>query len=110
MCFYNLEREKEFSWFVKCQNHHTKARCKLCSASFTIAYNGIKALTQHAKSQKYLRNVNASTASQRMSSFLVMKDSVLSENVTVAELTQIYHGVKHHIPFVAQYCAVNVMK
>jgi hypothetical protein len=30
--------------------------------------------------------------------------------VTTAELAHIYHGVKDHISFLAQDCAVNVMK
>ena len=42
MCLYNLKREKEFSWVVKCQIDHTKARCKQRSASFTVGYVGIK--------------------------------------------------------------------
>jgi hypothetical protein len=32
------------------------------------------------------------------------------KKVAIAELAHIYHGVKHHVSFLAQDCAVNVMK
>lgn len=109
-CLYNSDWEQEFSWVNKCFNDQTKAKCKLCSVTFTVAYDGVKALTQHGETQKHIKNVHIVTASQRMSSFLVTKDSSQNEKVTVAELTHIYHGVKHHISFVAQDCSVKVMK
>jgi hypothetical protein len=45
-----------------------------------------------------------------LTTFPTTKGSQQSEYVTVAELAHIYHGVKHHISFLAQDCAVNVMK
>jgi hypothetical protein len=45
-----------------------------------------------------------------LTTFFTTKGSQQSEKVTIAELAHIYHGVKHHISFFAQDCAVNVMK
>lgn len=107
---YNSEWEHEYPWATKCSSDETKAKCKLCCVTFTVAYDGIKAVTQHGETQKHIRNLQAAAASQRMSAFLVTKDTSQSEKVTIAELSHIYHGVKHHISFVAQDCSVKVMK
>ncbi|XP_006131601.1 uncharacterized protein LOC102463496 [Pelodiscus sinensis] len=110
MCHYNSNWENQFSWVVMDHNDKAKVRCKLCNASLIIAYDGVKALTQHANSTKHVKNVQAAAAFQRMSSLFLIQDSAQSEQVTVAELTHIYHGVKHHISFLAQDCSVKVMK
>ena len=109
-CFYDSEWEDKFPWVTKCPDDQTKARCKICCSSFTVAYDGAKALVQHAETQKHQRNIEAAKASKRMSSFFVKKDSSESVKVTVAELTHVYHGVKHHLSFLSQECAANVMK
>ena len=112
LCLYKSEREQEhqYSWVTKYSSDQTKAKCKLCDVTFTMAYDDVKALTQHGETQKHIQNRQTMASSQRMSSFLVSKDSSQSEKVAVAELTHIYHGVKHHISFVAQDCSVKVMK
>ena len=70
-CVYNSEweREDKFSWVTKCPDDRTKARCKICCLSFTVAYDGAKALVQHAETQKHQRNIQAAKASKQMSSF-----------------------------------------
>ena len=112
MCLYNPEWEKsdQLSWVNKCNNDRTKARCNLCNATFTIAYDGIKALIQHGDSQKHQRNVHVTVTARRMDSFFSTKDSSQNDKVTIAELVHIFHGVKHHLSFVAQDCSVKVMK
>jgi hAT family C-terminal dimerisation region len=113
LCMYNPEWEKEFSWVVKCcsfGNEQNKARCKLCNTSVTVAYEGVKALTQHGDSQKHKNNVAAAAASQRIHNFFVIKDNSQTEKVNIAELTHVFHGVKHHNSFVAQDCTIKIMK
>ncbi|XP_075770062.1 uncharacterized protein LOC142823237 [Pelodiscus sinensis] len=110
ICQYSSSWENLFSWVAMDDYDRSKARCKMCNTSFIIAYDGIKALAQHADSRKHAKTVQAAPASQRTNSSFVIKDSSQSDQVTVAELTHIYHGVKHHISFLAQDCSINVMK
>ncbi|GFS50861.1 dimer_Tnp_hAT domain-containing protein [Trichonephila clavipes] len=48
--------------------------------------------------------------SHRMKSFFTPKGSAQSEKVGIAELTEIYHSIKHHISYVAQDCSLKVLK
>ncbi|GFY30686.1 dimer_Tnp_hAT domain-containing protein [Trichonephila clavipes] len=48
--------------------------------------------------------------SHRMKSFFTPKGSAQSEKVGVAELTEVYHSIKHHISYVAQDCSLKVLK
>ncbi|GFW53966.1 uncharacterized protein TNCV_1307731 [Trichonephila clavipes] len=45
-----------------------------------------------------------------MKSFFTPKGSAQSEKVGIAELTEIYHSIKHHISYVAQDCSLKVLK
>ena len=113
LCMYNPEWEKEFSWIVKCSdfsNEKNKARCKLCNTSINVGYDGVKALTTHGETQKHKNNASAAASSQRVHSFFVIKDTTQTEKVNLAELTHVFHGVKHHNSFVAQDCTIKIMK
>ncbi|GFV62648.1 dimer_Tnp_hAT domain-containing protein [Trichonephila clavipes] len=48
--------------------------------------------------------------SPRMKSFFTPKGSAQSEKVDIAELTEFYHSIKHHISYVAQDCSLKVLK
>ncbi|GFX56333.1 uncharacterized protein TNCV_2242651 [Trichonephila clavipes] len=48
--------------------------------------------------------------SHRMKSFFTPKGSTQSEKVGIAELTEVYHSIKHHISYVAHDCSLKVLK
>jgi hypothetical protein len=110
-CKCNSEWETQFSWIVKCPSEeNSSARCKLCNINFTVSYDGIEAVTKHASTQKHRECARTVSSSQRLTTFFTTNGSQQSEYVTVAELAHNYHGVKHQISFLAQHCAVSVMK
>ncbi|GFU73487.1 uncharacterized protein TNCV_2101131 [Trichonephila clavipes] len=110
VCHYNVDRESSLVWLNKCDEDNTKGYCKLCKNSFTVAYDGLKAVTHHAEAKKHKECESAAAMSHRMKSFFTPKSSAQSEKVGIAELTEIYHSIKHHIFYVAQDCSLKVLK
>lgn len=56
---------------------------------------------------QYLETV---ASSKRMQAFFNSARTPQAEKVTVAELTQIFHGVKHHSSYLQQDCSLKVLK
>ncbi|GFW42399.1 hypothetical protein TNCV_239961 [Trichonephila clavipes] len=65
------------------------------------AYDGLKAVTHHSEAKKHKECESAAAMSPRMKSFFTPKGSTQSEKVDIAELTEFYHSIKHHISYVA---------
>ncbi|GFX83881.1 uncharacterized protein TNCV_4884991 [Trichonephila clavipes] len=74
------------------------------------AYDGLKAVTHHAEAKKHKEWESAAAMSHRMKSFFTPKGRAQSEKVGIAELTEVYHSIKHHISYVAQDCSLKVLK
>ncbi|GFS77277.1 uncharacterized protein TNCV_3758621 [Trichonephila clavipes] len=110
VCHYNVDWESRFVWLNKCDEDNTKGYCKLCKNSFTVAYDGLKAVTHHAEAKKRKECESAAAMSHRMKSFFTPKGSAQSEKVGIAELTEVYHSIKHHISYVAHDCYLKVLK
>ncbi|GFU98718.1 disintegrin and metalloproteinase domain-containing protein 29 [Trichonephila clavipes] len=87
-----------------------KAIANCTKNSFTVAYDGLKAVTHHAKAKKHKECESAAAMSHRMKSFFTPKGSAQREKVGIAELTEVYHSIKHHISYVAQDCSLKVLK
>ncbi|GFV42262.1 hypothetical protein TNCV_3164931 [Trichonephila clavipes] len=85
------------------------SRCQ--SIIVLVAYDGLKAVTRHAEAKKHKECESAAAMSHRMKSFFFTpKGSARSEKVGIAELTEVYHSIKHHISYVAQDCSLKVLK
>jgi len=112
VCKYTKDWEASFAWITNNETDRTNttAYCKLCQKSFTIEYNGIKAVTQHASTKNHLDKQKIASSNKRINSIFIVKDSSLSEKVAVAEMAEIYHQLKHHIYFLAQDCGIKLMK
>ncbi|GFW25752.1 uncharacterized protein TNCV_1310131 [Trichonephila clavipes] len=110
VCHYNVDWESRFVWLNKCDEDNTKGYCNMCKNSFTVAYDGLKAVTHHAEAKKHKEWESAAAMSHRMKSFFTPKGSAQSEKVGIAELTEVYHSIKHHISYVAQDCSLNILK
>ncbi|GFT33861.1 uncharacterized protein TNCV_4383541 [Trichonephila clavipes] len=110
VCHYNVDWESRFVSLNKCDEDNTKGYCKLCKNSFTVAYGGLKAVIHLAEAKKHKECESAAAMSHRMKSFFTPKGSAQSEKVGIAELTEAYHSIKHHISYVAQDCSLKVLK
>ena len=47
LCYYNDQWGNAFTWLENVPGNSTKARCKLCAATFSIAYDGKNAVSAH---------------------------------------------------------------
>ncbi|GFX72944.1 hypothetical protein TNCV_1752501 [Trichonephila clavipes] len=99
-----LDWESRFVSLNKCDEDNTKGYCKLCKNSFTVAYDGLKAVTHHAEAKKHKECESAAAVSHRLKPFFTPKGSAQSEKVGIAELTEAYHSIKHQYLCVAQDC------
>ena len=95
---------------AKCPNNESITRCGLCKSNFSISFDGVGALTSHSNSNKHKQAMKSVSATKRMHIFFNPQGGSQSDTVTVAEVTHIYHSVKHHILYSAQDCSVKTMK
>ena len=110
MCVYNKLWEKSYDWVTNFNEDIHRALCKPCKASILISYDGLKALKTHMESKKHKDIISAVSSSQKLHAFFTQKDSPQSEKVAIAELAHVYHGIKHHLSYLSQDCAVKVIK
>ncbi|KAI6652434.1 hypothetical protein LOD99_7448 [Oopsacas minuta] len=93
-CSFNIQwltNPSNSGWLSKV-NFNT-ARCTVCNVSFTVKYDGIKAITAHRNSEKHNVLIQSGIASCAMSSFFTAENSPEEDLIISAELTMIYHGV-----------------
>ncbi|GFS59064.1 uncharacterized protein TNCV_69591 [Trichonephila clavipes] len=90
----------------------TKKARRVChyNVDWESPYDGLKAVTHDAEAKKHKKCESAAAVSHRMKSFFTPKGSAQSEKVGIAELTEAYHSIKHHISYVAQDCSLKVLK
>ena len=110
LCYYNEEWRKEFTWLESVPGNSSKARCKLCAATFSIAYDGKNAVSAHEDTKKHKEFHAAVASSQRLKAFFTTPNTVVTDKVTIAEVVEVYHGVRHHISYNAQDCSIKVLK
>ena len=86
--------DKDFAkWLVK-ENDLT-AKCVICPVTFTIKFEGRKAIIDHQKSQKHVMSEMQRRQNQTMTTFLVPKHTSEEDAVIRAEVASVYHSVKH---------------
>lgn len=96
-------------WLTK-TNEYT-ASCRTCSVNFTVMHEGEKAIKDHKKTKKHLRNWNASTESQSISLFCVDQNPITTDyKETVIEVAKVYHNVKHHLSYRSFDCGLKLDK
>ncbi|GFV99721.1 dimer_Tnp_hAT domain-containing protein [Trichonephila clavipes] len=90
----------------------TKKARRVChyNVDWESPYDSLKAVTHHAEAKKRKECESAAAMSHRMKSFFTPKGSAQSEKVGIAELTEVYHSIKHHISYVAHDCSLKVLK
>uniref|UniRef100_A0A8C6TRT7 Uncharacterized protein n=1 Tax=Neogobius melanostomus TaxID=47308 RepID=A0A8C6TRT7_9GOBI len=101
-----LKHDKYAMWLRPCPGEPFYASCSLCSAKMMVKYEGKTALDDHAKTNKHQNRILTSKQSKAISSFMVTKNA--QDKVTVAELTTIYHGVRHGHSYLSTDCGSKV--
>ena len=110
LCSFNYEwcKEEAFKiWLRKVDN--LTAECSLCHQSFSIKYEGRRALVIHADSQKHKDLVEQQKRSLVLSSFLVKRGSSQENLIIAAEVGQVYHSVSHHLSYASLDCGNKLL-
>ncbi|GFT18104.1 uncharacterized protein TNCV_182861 [Trichonephila clavipes] len=116
VCHYNVDWESRFVWLNKCDEDNRKGYCKLCKNSFTLAYDGLKAITPHAEAKKHKECESAAAMSHRMKSFFTPKGSAQSEKVVNNSVFQKLKSEENDIiaahcnDHIFHNCAKNALK
>lgn len=92
-----------FSAWLKKRDDFT-AECKLCRTDISIKYEGKRALVVHSEGKKHKLLFKNKSSMTSVSSFFVKKHSREEDLITAAEITSVYHGVKHHHSYSSQDC------
>ena len=99
-----LQDENYKEWLQKVDSDECMCKCRICSISFTVKYDGVKAVNKHLQSERHKTNIITQKQNQSLLKFLPKQFSAEDDKITAAELTLTYHGVKHHHSYNSQDC------
>lgn len=66
---YNPKWQKKFSWLNSVDGDDTKAYCKVCKKSFSIAHKGESSIKEHAEGAKHKETEKMQSSAQSLHSF-----------------------------------------
>lgn len=92
-------------WLQKVDSDECMCKCRICSVSFTVKYDGVKAVNKHLQSERHKANIITQKKNQSLLKFLPKQFSAEDDKITATELTLTYHGVKHHHSYNSQDCS-----
>lgn len=94
LCSYNKNWEEKNTWLKK--NDEFNAECKLCMNCFNISIGGYNSVVRHSTSKKHQTKLKACKMSNVVNKYFVVQNSFEEELVIAAEITKIYHTIKHN--------------
>ena len=106
-CCFKEQWSQELDYIKKSHIDDFHAFCSLCRTDIDISSKGKGEIERHALTDKHRRNVKSAGASS-LSSFFPPVGSPLENKITAAELTKVYHSVKHHQSYKSVDCEVKV--
>jgi hypothetical protein len=99
----NWLKEDEFKeWLLK--RNAKEGECRLCRQTFSVAFEGRRAVLAHAASSKHKSVENLQKHTAVMSSFFKKPNTKEDDLITAAEVTLTYHSVKHHHSYSSEDC------
>lgn len=106
LCCFNKEwlGMPDYKGWLRQGRDSNEARCIQCCSYFSVGTMGISSVKQHFDSQGHKKRRQASTSSHVLEKFLCKKDSKEEDLVTAAELTQVYHAVRHNLSYNSTDC------
>jgi hypothetical protein len=85
------------------------AYCKLCKTNITVKYEGFLAIKKHSQRNEHLNNVKLGKVNNAINNFLITKNSTEEENVTIAEVSFVYHSIRHHHSYLSSECGMKLV-
>ncbi|XP_070408565.1 uncharacterized protein [Nothobranchius furzeri] len=97
-CKYLEKWDSEFTFLKKSRMGHSHAFCKICSCDFSVSHGGRNDVSQHEKSTKHKRWLEAQKHAQTMSAF-VTRNTTEADQVINAEVKMAMLCAKNNVSF-----------
>lgn len=94
-------------WIAKASDNNS-VRCIVCERVFSIRYDGIDAVKQHAMGKKHILAMQSKKQNNIITKFFPTTQSKEQDVVTATELTQVFHTVKHHHSYLSADCGAKL--
>lgn len=96
LCQYRPTWTAEYPYLCSVSGNPLKAYCAVCRREFSVAHGGLSDVKQHAAGSEHNKNDRSATTSAAIETFLVKSFSVEHQKVLAAEMTSVYHAIKHN--------------
>ena len=103
-----LKNDEFKQWLIK--KDEFSAKCGYCDINFSVKYEGLKAVTDHLKTNNHKTNEKSLKSSQTMTAFVTKTNSKEEEEIRIAEVCLTYHTVYHHLSYRAMDCNTKLVK
>ncbi|XP_034536243.1 uncharacterized protein LOC117810492 [Notolabrus celidotus] len=97
-CKYLEKWDSEFTFLKRSRMGHSHAFCKICNCDFSVSHGGRNDVSQHEKSTKHNRWLEAQKHSQAMSTF-VTRNTTEADQVINAEVKMAMLCAKNNVAF-----------
>ncbi|KAK1874558.1 Pre-mRNA-splicing factor CLF1 [Dissostichus eleginoides] len=101
---YRREWEEANQWLDRVPEDDYKANCKACRRTFSVSHGGLSDVKQHAAGDLHSRNIRTQRSQAPVSQFFIAETSPEIDSITAAEVTQVYHTVKHNLSYNSADC------
>jgi len=91
------------NWLVR-EEKNTEAYCSLCKRTFTVQYDGVKAVEQHHKGKTHCQRLNELKTSAVVTKFFPTVDASNEKKIFAAEITKVFHNAKHGLSYLLADC------
>jgi hypothetical protein len=105
---FNSDWKKKYEWAVEIPSDKNRVKCIICNTTFSCGCMGISSLDQHANAISHKNAAKTASQNKIMRDFLTPVNSPEEDCVTVAELTQIFHTVKHNQSYNSIDCSLKL--
>jgi hypothetical protein len=101
-----LKNDKFKEWLRK-EDEFT-AKCLYCKSNFTVKYEGLAALRRHCDGKEHINNTNTTLKNNTLTNFFVHKHSSEEKRVIAAEVSFVYHSIRHHHSYLSMECGMKL--
>lgn len=110
LCVYLKRWEDVYTWLAPTRDNPNEARCILCDKAFSIGHGGINDVNKHNNSLKHIAKEKDSKTSKKINVCFPSAASSELNLKTVAELSLVYHTVRHGISYNSMDCCNKLIK
>ncbi|XP_050515221.1 uncharacterized protein LOC126890380 [Diabrotica virgifera virgifera] len=108
---YSSNWQNDHNWLRSVASGEYKAYCTLCKKEFTISHGGLNDVVKHSKTNSHLK-ITSSRAARNLTSYFQAPGTSTSDRdrddiiykTSAAEITSVYHTVKHSLSYNSLDC------